>query len=297
MAHPSGEAAGDERTDAERAAVAEAPPQGGTPVTGQGRLLVPDRRLAAVHARSDAQLRCLRLQSPEPASRSFRTAPPGALITSPGSETASTSFISAGWLADFPIPTTSSSHYQPMFGFEVKSCWRWPPQADAETNLARRARLYEQASRLLMKILPLVPYVNFRYAVALRKNVTGFVPGSSGPNQRVVRERRLRLSLAKRTFRDRYPNVQDQVPLLGQRLSRLDGLPLAPAPHGAGRRDRPAAPHYQLNRSHARIDQIAWLEEVAGRGLPRCRTWCPCRHRGCGAGAVQGVSCSADPAL
>ena len=32
-----------------------------------------------------------------------------------------------------------------------------------------------------MEFLPIVPYANFRFAVGLRKNVTGFVPDSSGP--------------------------------------------------------------------------------------------------------------------
>jgi len=32
-----------------------------------------------------------------------------------------------------------------------------------------------------MKLLPIVPYANFRYAVGLRRNVTGYVPDQSGP--------------------------------------------------------------------------------------------------------------------
>jgi ABC-type transport system substrate-binding protein len=54
-------------------------------------------------------------------------------------------------------------------------------RADAETNLTRRARLYERASRLVMEFLPMVPYVHAKFAVALRRNVTGYVPETTGP--------------------------------------------------------------------------------------------------------------------
>jgi peptide/nickel transport system substrate-binding protein len=87
----------------------------------------------------------------------------------------------AGWLADFPDPDNFFESVPADVRLRSQKLFALAARADAETNLARRARLYEQASRLLMKILPMVPYVNFRYAVALRKNVTGFVPDSSGP--------------------------------------------------------------------------------------------------------------------
>ena len=34
---------------------------------------------------------------------------------------------------------------------------------------------------MLMELLPIVPYVHFKYAVALRRNVIGYVPDPSGP--------------------------------------------------------------------------------------------------------------------
>jgi peptide/nickel transport system substrate-binding protein len=89
-----------------------------------------------------------------------------------------------GWIADFPDPDNFFEAFrgsQPMFGFRNPTLFKLVARADAETNLAKRARLYERASRLVMKLLPFVPYANFRYAVALQKNVTGFVPDSSGP--------------------------------------------------------------------------------------------------------------------
>jgi peptide/nickel transport system substrate-binding protein len=91
----------------------------------------------------------------------------------------------SGWLADFPDPDnflgTFFRSYQPQFGFRNPKLFTLVDRADREPNLARRARLYEQASRMVMKLLPVVPYVNFKYAVALRRNVIGYVPGPGGP--------------------------------------------------------------------------------------------------------------------
>jgi peptide/nickel transport system substrate-binding protein len=91
----------------------------------------------------------------------------------------------SGWLADFPDPDnflgTFFRSYQPQFGFSNPKLFTLVDRADREPNLARRARLYEQASRMVMKLLPVVPYVNFKYAVALRRNVIGYVPGPGGP--------------------------------------------------------------------------------------------------------------------
>jgi peptide/nickel transport system substrate-binding protein len=68
-----------------------------------------------------------------------------------------------------------------LFGFRNPQLFSFVARADAEPNLARRVRLYERASRLLMEFLPFVPYVHFRFAVALRRNVTGYVPDTFGP--------------------------------------------------------------------------------------------------------------------
>ena len=90
-----------------------------------------------------------------------------------------------GWLADFPDPDnffgTHFRTYQPQFGFRNPKLFALLDRADAEPNLARRARLYERASRLIMEFLPMVPYVHFKYAVALRRNVIGYVPDPAGP--------------------------------------------------------------------------------------------------------------------
>ncbi len=90
-----------------------------------------------------------------------------------------------GWIADFQDPDnffgSQFRKYQPSFGFRNPKLFALLDRADAEPNLARRARLYEQASRLIMEFLPIVPYVHFKFAVALRRNVIGYVPGPSGP--------------------------------------------------------------------------------------------------------------------
>jgi len=91
----------------------------------------------------------------------------------------------SGWLADFPDPDnflgTFFRSYQPQFGFRNPKLFALLDRADAEPNLPRRARLYEGASRMVMEDLPVVPYVHFKYAVALRRNVVGYVTEPSGP--------------------------------------------------------------------------------------------------------------------
>ena len=71
----------------------------------------------------------------------------------------------SGWIADFWDPENffeSFRGYQPQYGFRNSKLFGLVRRADAETNLARRAGLYERASRLLMKLLPIVLYANFR---------------------------------------------------------------------------------------------------------------------------------------
>jgi ABC-type transport system substrate-binding protein len=76
------------------------------------------------------------------------------------------------------------SHFavsQPQFGFTDRKLFALVRRADAEANLARRGRLYRQASRRVMQLLPIVPYVYFTFPLALRRNVTGFITDPSGP--------------------------------------------------------------------------------------------------------------------
>jgi peptide/nickel transport system substrate-binding protein len=91
----------------------------------------------------------------------------------------------AGWIADFPDPQNFFGNffesYRPQFGLRDPKLFATVARADAEPNLAKRTRLYESASRRVMELLPIVPYVHFKYAVALRRNVTGYVTDASGP--------------------------------------------------------------------------------------------------------------------
>jgi peptide/nickel transport system substrate-binding protein len=90
-----------------------------------------------------------------------------------------------GWIADIQDPDNFfGSHfreYLPQFGFRNRKLFALVARADAEPNLAKRGRLYEQASRLVMELLPIVPYAYFRFGVALRRNVIGYVADPSGP--------------------------------------------------------------------------------------------------------------------
>jgi len=91
----------------------------------------------------------------------------------------------SGWSADYLDPDnflgTLFRSYQPQFGFRDSKLFTLVARADAEPNLDRRARLYQQASRMVMQHLPVVPYVHYKRAVALRRNVIGYVPDPAGP--------------------------------------------------------------------------------------------------------------------
>jgi hypothetical protein len=76
---------------------------------------------------------------------------------------------------------THFRRYLPQFGLRDPRLFALLNRADAEPNLARHARLYEQASRLSMRLVPIAPYVHFKFGVALRKRVTGYVPDPAGP--------------------------------------------------------------------------------------------------------------------
>jgi peptide/nickel transport system substrate-binding protein len=90
-----------------------------------------------------------------------------------------------GWIADYPDPANFfDSHfagYEPQFALRDRKLFGLVRTAGGEPNLTRRARLYEQASRRVMQLLPVVPYVYFKFPLALRRNVTGYVTDPSGP--------------------------------------------------------------------------------------------------------------------
>ena len=80
------------------------------------------------------------------------------------------------------IRTTSSGTFfqavNPQFGsFQNPEIFNKLDEAEAETDQARRAELYQEANRLIMDFLPGVPYVHNEPAVAFAEGVSGYEPG------------------------------------------------------------------------------------------------------------------------
>ena len=69
-----------------------------------------------------------------------------------------------GWTGDFGDPANFLNvHFgapNDQFGFNNPALFNLLTRADSETNLAKRAALYQQASHQVMKYLPMVPYVH-----------------------------------------------------------------------------------------------------------------------------------------
>jgi peptide/nickel transport system substrate-binding protein len=85
-----------------------------------------------------------------------------------------------GWTGDFGDPANFLNvhfgQFNKQFGFNNKALFTLLQKADSETNLAKRKALYQQASIMVMKFLPMVPYVHSSPALAFRKNVNGYKP-------------------------------------------------------------------------------------------------------------------------
>jgi peptide/nickel transport system substrate-binding protein len=90
-----------------------------------------------------------------------------------------------GWIADFADPADFLNvHFGSklaQFGFDNPSLFSELAKADAEPNYEKRVALYQQAGVDVMKFLPVVPYVWASSAVAVKSNVTGYIPGPIGP--------------------------------------------------------------------------------------------------------------------
>jgi peptide/nickel transport system substrate-binding protein len=91
-----------------------------------------------------------------------------------------------GWIADFGDPANFLNvHFgskTAQFGFDNPALFNMLAKADAETNLAKRTKLYQAASVAVMKFLPVIPYVWASGAIAFKTNVKGFVPSPIGVN-------------------------------------------------------------------------------------------------------------------
>jgi peptide/nickel transport system substrate-binding protein len=85
-----------------------------------------------------------------------------------------------GWTGDFGDPANFLNvHFgaeSDLFGFNNAALFSLLTRADAETNLSKREQLYQQASIMVMKYLPMVPYVHSRPALAFQRKVNGYVP-------------------------------------------------------------------------------------------------------------------------
>ena len=90
-----------------------------------------------------------------------------------------------GWIADYYDPQDFLNvHFgskTPLFGFNNPSLFKELATADAEPNPATRTKDYVQASINVMKFVPVVPYAWGSSALALDKDVHGYVPGPIGP--------------------------------------------------------------------------------------------------------------------
>ena len=72
------------------------------------------------------------------------------------------------------------------FGFDHPELFSLVKQGDLEVERARRQPIYERINRLVMEILPGVPFVHVRPAIALSKRVRGYVPHPVDPRERLT---------------------------------------------------------------------------------------------------------------
>ena len=91
-----------------------------------------------------------------------------------------------GWIADFPDPANFLNvHFgsrTDQFGFTNSALFALLKRADAEPDADKRIALYQEASRQVMRLVPVAPYVwASAGSLAFRKNVKGYKPGPIGP--------------------------------------------------------------------------------------------------------------------
>ena len=89
-----------------------------------------------------------------------------------------------GWTGDYADPDNFIGTFfqsdNPQFGLdqskELDPVQEILDQAETETDQAAREQLYQEANRMLMELLPGVPYAHTSPAIAFKANVTGYVP-------------------------------------------------------------------------------------------------------------------------
>jgi peptide/nickel transport system substrate-binding protein len=72
------------------------------------------------------------------------------------------------------------------FGFDNPELFSLVKQGDLEVEPARREPIYKRINRMVMEILPGVPFVHVRPAIALSKRVEGYVPHPVDPRERLT---------------------------------------------------------------------------------------------------------------
>ncbi len=89
-----------------------------------------------------------------------------------------------GWIADFADPDNFIGTFfqapSAQFGFENQEIHDLLNKAEEETDQTERTSLYQEANRKIMEVLPGVPYVHAKAALALQTNVSGYVPSPVG---------------------------------------------------------------------------------------------------------------------
>jgi peptide/nickel transport system substrate-binding protein len=89
-----------------------------------------------------------------------------------------------GWIADFADADNFLGTFfqvpSKQFGFENKEIHDLLDRAEAESDEAERERLYKEANRKIMQLLPSLPYVHASAALAFQANVEGYVPSPLG---------------------------------------------------------------------------------------------------------------------
>ena len=89
-----------------------------------------------------------------------------------------------GWIADFADPDNFIGTFfqapSAQFGFENQEIHDLLNRAEQETDQTEREALYQEANRKIMEVLPGVPYVHAKSALAFETDVTGFVPSPVG---------------------------------------------------------------------------------------------------------------------
>ncbi|MBA2461098.1 MAG: ABC transporter substrate-binding protein [Actinobacteria bacterium] len=85
-----------------------------------------------------------------------------------------------GWTGDFGDPDnfigTFFQSEQKAWGFDNQEIFDLLDSAEAETDLAKREELYQEANRVIMDFLPGVPYAHTKPALAFLANVSGYEP-------------------------------------------------------------------------------------------------------------------------